>query len=158
MTAAPDLHPDLAPLAFLLGTWAGEGVGGYPTIESFGFGHQVTFSHYGKPALEYTSCSWSLEDDRPLARESGWWRPRPDGHVEVLLAHPMGVVEVWLGTVTGTKVELATDVVARTPSAKEVTAGRRLYGLVGDELMWAYDMAGVGQPLQAHLSGRLHRA
>jgi len=158
VTAAVDLHPDLAPLAFLLGTWSGEGVGGYPTIESFAFGQQLTFWHYGKPVVEYTSRSWSVPDGRPLARESGWWRPRPDGDVEVLLAHPMGVVEVWLGTVTGTRVELATDVVARTPSAKEVTAGRRLYGLVGDELMWAYDMAGVGQPLQPHLSGRLHRA
>ncbi len=158
MTGAIDLHPDLAPLAFLLGTWSGEGVGGYPTIESFAFGQQLTFSHYGKPVVEYTSRSWSVPAGRPLARESGWWRPRPGGHLEVLLAHPTGAVEVWLGTVTGTRAELATDVVARTPSAKEVTAGRRLYGLVADELMWAYDMAAMGQPLQPHLSARLQRA
>ncbi len=157
MTPPAELHPALAPLAFLLGTWSGEGVGGYPTIEDFGFGQELTFSHYGKPLLEYTSRSWSLEDGRPMARESGWWRPGADGAVELVLAHPMGVVEVWLGTVAGTRVELSTDVVARTPSAKEVTAGRRLYGLVGDELMWAYDMAAVGQPLQPHLSARLRR-
>jgi len=157
VTPPAELHPALAPLAFLLGTWSGEGVGGYPTIEDFGFGQELTFSHYGKPLLEYTSRSWSLEDGRPMARESGWWRPGADGAVELVLAHPMGVVEVWLGTVAGTRVELSTDVVARTPSAKEVTAGRRLYGLVGDELMWAYDMAAVGQPLQPHLSARLRR-
>ena len=157
MTPPAELHPALAPLAFLLGTWSGEGVGGYPTIEDFGFGQELTFSHYGKPLLEYTSRSWSLEGGRPMARESGWWRPGADGAVELVLAHPMGVVEVWLGTVAGTRVELSTDVVARTPSAKEVTAGRRLYGLVGDELMWAYDMAAVGQPLQPHLSARLRR-
>lgn len=157
MTPPAELHPALAPLAFLLGTWSGEGVGGYPTIEDFGFGQELTFSHYGKPLLEYTSRSWSLEDGRPMARESGWWRPGADGAVELVLAHPMGVVEVWLGTVVGTRVEIGTDVVARTPSAKDVTAGRRLYGLVGDELMWAYDMAAVEQPLQPHLSARLRR-
>jgi hypothetical protein len=157
VTPPAELHPALAPLAFLLGTWSGEGVGGYPTIEDFGFGQELTFSHYGKPLLEYTSRSWSLEDGRPMARESGWWRPGADGAVELVLAHPMGVVEVWLGTVVGTRVEIGTDVVARTPSAKDVTAGRRLYGLVGDELMWAYDMAAVEQPLQPHLSARLRR-
>lgn len=155
--SSPAPHSDLAPLAFLLGTWLGEGVGGYPTVENFRFGQELTFSHDGKPVLGYTSRSWSLEDGRPMAPESGWWRPRPNSGVEVVLAHPMGVVEVWLGSVAANKVELSTDVVARTPSAKEVTAGHRLYGLVGGELMWAYDMAAVGRPLQPHLSARLWR-
>jgi hypothetical protein len=50
--------------------------------------------------------------------------------------------------------------VARTTSAKEVTAGHRLYGLVGPDLDlgWAYDMAAMGQPLQPHLSAQLKRA
>ena len=45
----------------------------------------------------------------------------------------------------------------RTASAKEVTAGHRLYGLVGDDLAYAYDMAAVGQGLQPHLSAQLKR-
>jgi len=77
--------------------------------------------------------------------------------VEVLLAHPSGITEIYLGEVTGTKIEMATDVVARTSSAKEVTAGHRLYGLVGPDLAYAYDMAAVGQPLQPHLSAQLSR-
>jgi THAP4-like, heme-binding beta-barrel domain len=32
-----------------------------------------------------------------------------------------------------------------------------LYGLVDGELMWAFDMAAVDQPLQPHLSARLRR-
>jgi THAP4-like, heme-binding beta-barrel domain len=160
--ATPELHPDLAPLGFLLGRWAGSGVGGYPTIENFLFGQEVTFSHNGKPYLIYTSRSWLLDADgvlgRPLAMETGFWRPQPGGQVEVLLAHPSGITEIYLGEVTGTKIEMATDVVARTASAKEVTAGHRLYGVVGPDLAYAYDMAAVGQPLQPHLSAQLKRA
>jgi hypothetical protein len=55
------------------------------------------------------------------------------------------------------RVELQTDVVARTESAKEVTGGHRLYGLIGEDLGWAYDMAAVGQELQSHLSAQLKK-
>ena len=94
---------------------------------------------------------------RPLAAESGYWRPQPDGQVEVTMAHPTGYAEIWVGTVEGTRAELRTDVVARTKTAKEYTAGHRLYGLVDGKLLWAFDMAAVGQPLQAHASGQLTR-
>jgi hypothetical protein len=53
---------------------------------------------------------------------------------------------------------MATDAVVRTSTAKEVTAGRRLYGLIGADLGYAYDMAAVGQPLQSHVSAQLKRA
>jgi hypothetical protein len=155
------LHPSLRPLFFLIGRWEGAGVVGYPTIESVNFGQEVTFSHNGKPFLSYASRSWLIEADgsigRPLATETGYWRPQDDGGLEVVLAHPTGIVEIYLGQVTGTKVELATDAVVRTATAKEVTAGRRLYGLIGTDLGWAYDMAAVGQPLQSHVSAQLKR-
>ncbi|TDD60817.1 FABP family protein [Actinomadura rubrisoli] len=157
----PELHPDLEPLKFLLGTWEGAGVGGYPTIEDFNFGQEMSFTHIGKPFLIYTSRTWMIEKDgtlgRPLATETGYWRPRPDHRVELTLAHPTGIVEIYLGEVAFTRVELQTDVVARTESAKEVTGGTRLYGLIGEDLGWAYDMAAVGRELQSHLSAQLKR-
>jgi hypothetical protein len=157
-----DLPAELVPVAWLLGTWRGVGVGGYPTIEEFRFSQEVTFSEVGKPYLHYLSRSWLLDDEgnevRPLAQETGYWRPQPDGSVEVLLAHPTGFVEIWLGTVEPAKIELQTDVVARTDSAKAYVAGHRLYGLVDGKLLWAYDMAAVDQPLQPHLSATLQRA
>jgi THAP4-like, heme-binding beta-barrel domain len=155
----PEEHPAIAPLSFLLGRWEGAGVGGYPTIESFRFGQEIVFSHIGKPYLIYSSRTWRLDDDgnklEPLGRESGFWRPQPEDKVEVLLAHPTGIVEIYLGEVHGTRIDLATDVVARTATAKTVTAGKRLYGKVGDDLAYAYDMAAMGQPLQPHLSAQL---
>jgi THAP4-like, heme-binding beta-barrel domain len=156
-----NLHPDLLPLAWLLGRWEGAGVGGYPTVESFQFGQEIEFGHTGKPFLTYLSRTWNLAEDgkpqEPLAMETGYWRPQPDNQIEVLLAHPTGIVEIWIGDVTSAKIEMRTDVVARTKSAKDYTAGHRLYGLVEGDLLWAYDMAAMGQPLQSHLSARLKR-
>ena len=57
----------------------------------------------------------------------------------------------------GAKLDLTTDAVIRTETAKEVTAGHRLYGLVEGDLWFAYDMAAQGQALQPHLWGKLVR-
>jgi hypothetical protein len=179
-----DLPAPLIPLAWLIGKWAGAGVIGYPTIEEARFGQEVEFSHDGRPFLTYRSLTWLLDDDgnqvRPLASESGYWRPiaaavghadeeaqddadpataeaNPGTELEVLLAHPTGFVEIYLGTVRGPRIDLTTDLVARTSTAKEYTAATRLYGLVESDLLWAMDMAAMGQPLQSHASARLKR-
>jgi hypothetical protein len=171
MTDEPVIPEPLLPLSWLIGTWVGVGVGGYPTIEEFRFAQELTVATDGRPFLSYWSRSWLLDDAgnqvRPLATEAGFWRPRPDNACELLLAHPTGYAEVWVGDVTvtgivdaritGARVELTTDVVARTESAKELTGGTRLYGLVDGELLWRYDMAAVGQPMTAHLSARLQK-
>lgn len=134
---------------------------GYPTIDSANFGQEVVFGHNGKPFLRYDSRTWLLDADgnkvRPLSTETGFWRIQPDRQLEVCLAHPTGIVEIYVGEVVFHKIELRTDVVARTATAKEYTAGHRLYGLVGGNLMYAYDMAAVGQPLQSHASAELKK-
>jgi hypothetical protein len=129
---APALHARLEPLAFLVGSWRGLGVVGYPTIEERRYEQEIVFAHDGRSFLDYTSRTWILDDDgarlRPAAREVGWWRPgREPRDVEGLLAQPTGNVEVYVGEVTFSKVELRTDVVARSETAKPVTALHRLY-------------------------------
>jgi len=161
LSETPEPDPAIAPLSFLLGRWEGAGVMGYPTIQSRNYGEEITFSHTGKPFLIYSSRTWLLEPDGSIGRlshmELGFWRPQPDSGLEALIVHPTGVSEVYIGTISGTKIEMATDAVVRTATAKEVTAGRRLYGMVGGDLAYAYDMAAVGQPLQPHLSAQLKR-
>jgi nitrobindin-like protein len=167
LRTAPALHPALRHLLPFVGVWRGRGGGQYPTIEPFEYAQELTFSHDGRPFLAYQARAWLVQPDgtpiRPAAREVGWWRPvvdadgTPTSTVEVLICTPTGVLELHIGTVTGTKVELATDAVIRTVTAKEVTAGHRLYGIVDGELLYAQDLAAVGQPLQPHLAARLAR-
>jgi nitrobindin-like protein len=77
--------------------------------------------------------------------------------LEVTILHPGGVNELYLGQVKGPRIDLATDAVVRTASAKQYAAATRLYGLVDDHLLWAWDIAALGQDLRTHASGRLAR-
>ncbi len=157
-----DIPEPLRPLAWLIGRWEGAGVLGYPTIESAHFGQEIEVTNDGRAFLKWESRSWILdsatgEKVRPAAVESGFWRPAGDGEVELLLAHPTGIVEMYYGTVEPARVQLKTDGVLRAPGAKEYNAATRMYGLVESKLMWAMDMAAVGQELQSHLSATLTR-
>ncbi len=86
--------------------------------------------------------------------------PAP-GRVELVLAHPFGITEVEDGTVVddagGLVIELATTIVGRTATAKEVTAVERSIRVEGDRLSYEVRMAAVGQPLQHHLAAVLER-
>ncbi|MDJ0377018.1 FABP family protein [Cryobacterium sp. PH31-L1] len=77
--------------------------------------------------------------------------------IEVTLVHPGGVAELYLGQVKGPRIDLATDAVLRTAGAKPYAAATRLYGLVDNHLLWAWDIAALGQDLRTHASGRLAR-
>ncbi|MFS3126812.1 FABP family protein [Nocardioides sp. Bht2] len=156
-----NLHPNCAPIAWMLGTWRGNGHGDYPTIEKFQFGQELIFTHDGRPFFHYMARSWIVDEEgnkvRDAAIESGFIRCLPEGKVEVLLNHSSGIAEVWFGTAGDAKLEISTDAIARTETAKEVTAGHRLYGNVDGDLLYAYDMAAMGQELQPHLWARLKR-
>lgn len=77
--------------------------------------------------------------------------------IQVSLVHPTGVSELYLGQVKGARIDLATDAVMRTQGAKDYSAATRLYGLVEGDLLWAWDIAALGQDLRTHSSGRLSR-
>ncbi|RAU90810.1 fatty acid-binding-like protein [Mycobacterium colombiense] len=157
----PDLHPDLAALAPLLGAWSGQGAGKYPTIPPFDYLEEVVFAHVGKPFLAYGQKTKAVADGKPLHAETGYLRVPQPGHVELVLAHPSGITEIEVGTysVTGDVIEMqmATTTVGLTPSAKEVTALGRSFRVDGDELSYTVQMGAVGQPLQDHLAAVLHR-
>ena len=154
---AAALHSQVAPLSFLLGRWAGEGEGFYPTIEPFTFGEEITLSHVGKPYLAYAQRTWSLDDGRPLHAETGYWRCPAPTRVELVVAHPTGVVEVSEGELATTAMVLTSTTVARTGSAKVLTAVVRRLAVDHDCLSYELDMAAVGVALAPHLRAVLRR-
>jgi hypothetical protein len=77
--------------------------------------------------------------------------------IEAAIVHPGGVSEVYLGEVNGPRIDVATDAVLRTATAKDYAAATRMYGLVDNHLLWAWDIAALGQDLRTHASGRLAR-
>ncbi len=101
--------------------------GDLPGTEDFDFGQQIDFAQNGGDYLHYLSQTFETDASgravRPLTMETGFWRPQPDGGLEVVMCHPDGFAEVWYGTITGAKIELATDAVVRTASAAGLHGG-----------------------------------
>lgn len=157
----PALHPGLAVLAPLLGTWVGTGAGEYPTIEPFDYREEVTFGHVGKPFLAYGQKTMASDDVRPLHAEVGYVRVPSPGRVEWVLATPTGITEIQEGalSVDGCVLEMdmAATTIGLTSSAKDVTALARSVRIDGDVLTYTVRMGAVGQPLQHHLAATLHR-
>jgi THAP4-like, heme-binding beta-barrel domain len=161
-----DLDEVRRPLEFLIGTWRGEGVGavaggGGP---DYPYAEELRIYDDGSPWLAYSTRVVSIEDGSWLHSESGWWRPHPaaeDGtvDVELVLSRPTGITEVLIGHITdtpvGPQVELASDVIARTPTAPAVAADRRLYAVRGGKLMYAIDLAAGDSGLAPHLAAAL---
>jgi THAP4-like, heme-binding beta-barrel domain len=163
--SGPEVSEEILSVLPLLGEWHGEGVlsGGAAGSEAdVRFGQWVRFSHDGRGFLAYESRTWRLTDDGAIvgadARESGFWRPRGQDDVELLVTSPDGLVELYVGSArTTTSWELTTDVLARTPDAPDVSRAVRLYGIVDGALLYAIDRAGPDGPLRPLMSARLER-
>ncbi|MER7080877.1 protein of unknown function [Saccharopolyspora kobensis] len=163
LTSGPPLHDACLPLRALVGVWRGRGEVDYPTIDGpYRFGQQLTISHDGRPFLRHEARAWLLDADgavlRPAAWETGWWRPQPDGTLELLLSHITGIQELFYGRAADQRWELATDSVVRTATAKDVRAARRSYALTEDDVLdYAEHREMVGVAMTPHVSARLHR-
>lgn len=161
MTSAATAHPDLEPLAWLLGTWEGTGAWVWPDEPDRNVVVELVFETDGGPAISYLARTWELTADgtrgEPGPSESGFWRKGPDKFdVEVVISRSDGAVAVLVGNVAFKRVELASDLVARTQAAgTETTAMARLYGGVEGDLAFVLEQADPQVSLRPYLSARL---
>jgi nitrobindin-like protein len=154
---ATELNPALRPVAFLLGTWRGEGEGQYPSIKPFRYREEIRFTHNGKPFLIYTQRTEAIDSSQPMHGEAGYLRLVGDGRAEFVIAQPIGYAEIALGRVNGQRVDVECASVARTPTAKPVTSIRRSLWLEGNTLRYELKMGMEGVPLAQHLVASLRR-
>lgn len=157
-----DLNPQLMALAWMIGRWEGDGHGTWPGVGDFDYGQQIDIDTFGGPYLHYISQTFTRDGDgnplAPLSMETGFWRPQGDGSVELVLSSPEGWSEVWVGKITGARVELVSDAVMRTSTAElAYTGGQRLYGNVESDLLWTFDRATDDVALQPYMWARLRR-
>ncbi|KDP27734.1 hypothetical protein JCGZ_19711 [Jatropha curcas] len=160
MPPAPEaaaVHPAIAPLSYLLGTWKGHGEGGFPTISSFSYGEELQFSSIsGKPVIAYTQKTWKLSSGEPMHAESGYWRPKSDGSIEVVISQSTGLVEVQKGTYNAQDktIKLHSQLVGNASKVKEIN---RVFELVNGELSYVVQMATNVTSLEPHLKAVLKK-
>jgi hypothetical protein len=156
-------HPGLAPLGALIGTWSGSGVGRDAEAgEDFPFEQTLAFTPLpGEPVLGYQSRIWHADRGELLTTEVGFWRMASDVTVEVMLAHPRGIVEVYVGdlapTATGFKIELEDNITVRTSTARQIERSQRLYGLVEGDLAYVVEVKAEAPKAVPELSAKLTR-
>jgi nitrobindin-like protein len=158
----PQLHPLCAPVAFLLGTWRGEGQGGYPGMTPFRYGEELRVWHVGKPYLAFEQRTWQLDDAGGMGRllhgESGYLRCLEQGQLELVVAMAPGHAEVSAGHVEGSRIRLESIGVLDAPSAARVSAVKRTWWLDGELLRYEVEMSALDQPMSWHLGAELRRA
>ena len=159
-----DLSENLRPLAPLITVWKGDGAGEYPTIDSFEYSEELTFTDIGKPFLLYLQRTWSPRG-APMHTETGYVRMPAPGAIEMTLAQPTGQTELLEGTWEPTDAGFAIRLKGRilnSSTAKTVEATTREYhysaagaGAAGGALTTTFAMAAVGEPMTHHLASRL---
>jgi hypothetical protein len=83
--------------------------------------------------------------------------PQGGFDIEAAIVHSDGVSELYLGQISGPRIDIATDAVVRPAHVRPYAAATRMYGLVDGHLLWAWDVAALGHELAAHASARLAR-
>jgi hypothetical protein len=77
--------------------------------------------------------------------------------IQVSTLHPGGVAELYNGKIKGARIDLASFAGAAFEGAKTYRHSTRLYGLVEEALLWAWDISLPGSALKSHASARLER-
>lgn len=77
--------------------------------------------------------------------------------IQASINQPGGLSELYYGMINGPRIQLATEALLRSVNAKPYASSTRMYGLVGGDLFWRWDVSEGNQKLKAHASAALKR-
>uniref|UniRef100_A0A7N5KDN2 Serine/threonine kinase 25 n=1 Tax=Ailuropoda melanoleuca TaxID=9646 RepID=A0A7N5KDN2_AILME len=118
----PTMNPVVEPLSWMLGTWLSDppGAGTFPALQPFQYLEEAYISHVGQPVLNFSFNAFHLDTRRPMHRECGFIRLKPDTNkVAFISAQNTGIVEVEEGEVNGQELCITSHSIARMSFAKE---------------------------------------
>lgn len=106
----------LKPISWIKGIWRTKnpGIGKFPTIETFKYCEEMSFSSIGQPMFNYSARSWRADEKTPLHYEVGFLKIIPDTNkVYMLLSHNFGVTTIEEGVFEDKIIKLKTTQIAR---------------------------------------------
>ncbi|MEA1904015.1 MAG: FABP family protein [Actinomycetota bacterium] len=150
-----------AIVSALVGSWAGTGVGGYPTIDPFEYRETTVIEDRpDHPALHYQQRAWKLSEFGEVAShwELGLIRISTDGTVTINNAQggrAETMAGTWKQTDSGWRLELASTDFA---GDDRVIASTRVFEVSGDTLSYEQEMKTTAtNEMSIHLRASLDR-
>lgn len=92
----------------------------------------------------------SADDVETLRTDEGF-------KLQVQITQPGAISELYYGFIDGPRIQLATEALLRGQNAKSYASSTRIYGLVGGDLFWRWDVSLGNKELKAHASAALKR-
>ncbi len=145
----------------LVGTWLGDGEGGYPTIEPFRYRELLEItSRSDHPALHYEQRTWRITDDGEVVShwETGLLRISSDGSVSLFNAQAgrtESMAGTWQRDANGWNLELESNGYA---GDQRVLASNRVLSVEPGELSYEmYMETDATHERSIHLRARLFR-
>ena len=131
-------------LSLLKGTWAGQGRGEYPTVQSFDYRETLTFTRRDEKTLAYEERAQKRYDGQTdwlvSHGESGFLRILENGELELTSAQ-IGRNEVLVGTVLSLDAVIRIHFVSKTiTNDPRMVASARTFELEGNVLRYEMEM------------------
>lgn len=170
VTLLAGVHPEVAHLSWMVGSWRGYGVAEFSNRPQLAFEQEVEFVSDGEPALRYQLRSWLINADKErveeFRRESGVWSGG-ENNLVVLSLDQHDEPSLWIGQ---TQVaEIVNAVITRAgmklyvsetanPSDTAPHLGVRSYGLFQEKLLMVHEMGPEDNPATDKISIMMERA
>ena len=152
VTLLAGVHPEVAHLSWMVGSWKGYGVAEFAGKPQLAFEQEVEFVSTGDPFLRYQLRSWWINADKQRVEdfraEAGVWAGRENNLVAVKLDEHDGLA-TWFGHAQ--IAEIVNAVITRAgmklyvpnpdnPMEMQPHLGVRSYGLFQDKLLMVHEM------------------